>query len=150
MENRNIEKCNVILITIDSLRTDHMSCYGYERKTTPNIDNFAQENILYTNAFANGHNTSTSFPAILSSTYPLMYPDSTSSYSKSLSPERIMVAEILKKNGYLTAAFHSTPLLAEYYGYDRGFDIFQDLGASTTLEDKIARNRENKKLGWPK
>ena len=59
------EECNIVLITIDSLRADHLSCYGYNRETTPHIDNFAQESIVFTNAFANGHNTSTSFPAIL-------------------------------------------------------------------------------------
>lgn len=148
MEEVEQDEGNIVLITIDSLRTDHMSCYGYHRKTTPNMDNFSKESILFTNAFANGHNTSTSFPAILSSTYPLMYQDCTSHYFKPLSRERVMIAEILNQNKFLTAASHSTPLLARYYGYHRGFDIFQDLGASEIRDEKIARARTLKKKGF--
>lgn len=142
------DECNIVLITIDSLRTDHMSCYGYHRKTTPNIDEFSKKSIVFTNAFANGHNTSTSFPAILSSTYPLMYQDCTSHYFKPLSRERVMIAEILKQNKFLTAAFHSTPLLAQYYGYHRGFDTYQDLGASEVRDEKIARAHSQNKKGF--
>ena len=146
------EKKKVILITIDSLRADHVSCLGYHRQTTPNMDRLAKEGFVFTQAIANAHNTSTSFPAILSSTYPLMYKDCTSHYFKKLSSSRIMIAEILKENGYTTAAFHSNPLLTQYYGYDRGFDTFQDLGSGKFQEDrtktqkgKLKRKKNNVK-----
>ena len=112
---------NVILITIDTLRADHLSCYGYHRKTSPNIDNLAKNGILFKYAFSNGPWTPFSFPSILTSTYPLQF-----SFDFHLSPERIMISEVLKKNGYFTAAFHSNPYLSSFYGYNRGFDVFSD------------------------
>lgn len=44
------EKENVLLITVDALRADHLSCLGYHRKTTPNIDNLAKSGVLFTQA----------------------------------------------------------------------------------------------------
>ena len=114
------EKTNVMLITIDCLRADHMSCLGYHRKTTPNIDKFARKGILFTQAIANSSFTPGSFPSILTSTYPFMFPDHP---RISL---RVSIAEILKKKGYKTAAFHSNPYLSRYYNYDKGFDYFED------------------------
>lgn len=67
------EKKNVLLITIDALRADHVSCLSYHRKTTPNIDNIAKEGILFSQAIANGHNTAISFLSHLTSAYTLMY-----------------------------------------------------------------------------
>lgn len=113
---------NVILITVDCLRADHLSCYGYHKKTTPNLDRSAKKGILFTQAFSNGPWTPFSFPSILTSTYPLQYPP----LDFHLSPERVMLSEILKENGYSTGAFHSNPYLSSFYGYDRGFEVFND------------------------
>lgn len=114
-------KKNILLITIDSLRADHLSCLGYYRETTPCIDNLAQNGFLFTQAIANGPETSTSVPALLTSTHPLMY-----GYHPHLSKSKTTVAEVLRDDGYNTAAFHSNPFLSKHYGYDRGFDTFQD------------------------
>jgi len=114
-------KKNVLLITIDSLRADHVSCLGYYRKTTPFIDNLAKTGFLFTEAIANGSQTPTSVPALLTSSYPSMY-----GYSLHLSKSKTPIAEVLRASGYHTAAFHSNPYLSKYYGYDRGFDTFQD------------------------
>ena len=62
---------NVILITIDSLRADHLSCLGYPRKATPNLDNLAKEGILFKNAISCGPDTPTSIVPLLTSTYVL-------------------------------------------------------------------------------
>lgn len=64
---------NVLLITIDSVRADHLSCYGYNRKTSPNIDSLAQNGVLFEQAIANGPYTRASFPGILTSTYPFSF-----------------------------------------------------------------------------
>lgn len=115
------EKKNVLLITIDSLRADHVSCLGYHRETTPAIDNLAQTGFLFTQAIANGSTTPTSFPSLLTSSYPSMY-----GYQPHLSKSRTTIAEVLRASGHHTAAFHSNPYLSRYYGYDRGFDTFED------------------------
>ena len=113
---------NVILITIDCLRADHLGCLGYSKNTSPNIDDLAQKGALFTQAFSNGSDTLQSFPSILTSTYSLMYGDS----GRPLSEQRITIAETLKKYGYSTAAFHSNPYLTSYSNYNRGFDTFED------------------------
>lgn len=111
---------NVILITIDCLRADHLSCYGYHRETTPFIDSLANEGIIFRRAYANGPFTVAAFPAILTSTYPL------ESGRYITLENRIFVSEILREKGIKTAAIHSNPYLSEVYGYNRGFDYFED------------------------
>ena len=64
---------NVVLITIDTVRPDHLGCYGYLRARTPNIDRIAGESVVFTQAITNGSYTKPAFPAILSSTYASMY-----------------------------------------------------------------------------
>jgi len=120
---------NVILITVDSLRADHLSCYGYEKETSPNIDRFAKGGVLFKQAISNGGHTRIAFPTILTSTYffshrflkrinkrPTIY----------LFGDRPYLPDILKRNGYKTAGFHSNPFLTKRYGYSRGFDILLD------------------------
>lgn len=116
---------NIVLITIDCLRADHLSCFCYHRKTTPNIDELAKRGVLFSTAISNGPYTAMSFPSILTSTYALMYPRFKEN-GLLLTGERTSIAEVLKRNGYATAAFHSNPLLATYFGYRRGFDVFED------------------------
>lgn len=122
---------NVVLITIDSLRADHLSCLGYHRKTSPVLDEIAKKGVLFTHAFSNASQTPTSFPSILMSTYPLM---SNYENGQSFSVKKTMISEILGKEGYSTGAFHCNPYLSSFYGYDRGFDTFNDLGIKEHLE----------------
>ncbi len=112
---------HAILITVDSLRPDHLGCLGYPRQTSPNIDRLARAGALFSQAIANGVGTPASFPSIITSTYPLMY----GGYEY-LSRSRLTIAEALKANGFATAAFHSSPFLSRIYGYKRGFDFFYD------------------------
>ena len=135
---------NIILITIDSLRADHISCLGYSRLTTPNLDNIANEGILFTQAIATGPETRPSITSILTSTYPLMY----GGYSSFFNKRRISLAEILKENGYTTAAFHSNPYLSKFYGYDRGFDIFQDFLKVSPLREEVKKFKEYIKIKY--
>ena len=128
------EKLNVMLITIDCLRADHVSCLGYVRKTTPNLDNFAKKGVLFTQAIANGSSTPTSFPSIITSTYPLMYPD-----YPHISKFRTTIVEVLKENGYKTAGFHSNPYTSRYYHYDRGFEVFEDFLFPQIDEKRVSK-----------
>ena len=68
-----LDKPNVILIVIDSLRPDHLSCYGYERDTSPNIDNLAKEATMFTQAIAAGGCTIESVASILTGTYSFIH-----------------------------------------------------------------------------
>ncbi len=119
-DNSNPSIRNLILITVDCLRADHLHCYNYPRNTTPFIDGLAEKGALFTSVFANGPFTAAAFPALLTSTYAL---DS----GKYITLEnRTFVSEILQKNGIKTAAIHSNPYLSSHYGYNRGFDYFED------------------------
>lgn len=128
------EKLNMMLITIDCLRADHVSCLGYVRKTTPNLDNFAKKGVLFTQAIANGSSTPTSFLSIVTSTYPLKYPD-----YPHISKFRTTIAEVLKENGYKTAGFHSNPYTSRYYHYDRGFEVFEDFLSPQIDEKRVSK-----------
>lgn len=117
-----LETPNIILITVDSLRADHLGCYGYSRNTSPNIDSLASRGALFLEAISNGGQTPDAFPVILASTLPSVERVRT----KAAPPPGTALAELLREAGYQTAAFHSNPFLSRFYGYGRGFDIFSD------------------------
>ena len=113
---------NIILITIDSLRYDHLGCYGYHRNTSPNIDALAARGVKFMQAISNGGNTAYAFPSILASALPpLGKTESKAGFKASAT-----LSGLLRSDGYSTAAFHSNPLLSHFYGYGEGFDIFDD------------------------
>jgi len=113
---------NVILITIDCLRFDHLGCYGYSRNTSPNIDNLASQGALFLEAISNGGRTPDSFPSILASQLP---PIDNKEYEQ-IMQQNLTLAELLREVGYWTIAFHDNPFLSRYYHYNSGFDIFED------------------------
>lgn len=123
---------NVLLVTVDSLRADHLGCYGYNRETTPVLDDMAAGSNLFTNVFAHSGTTRTSFPAILTSSYALMY----GGYER-VSDRRTVVAEPLSEAGYQTAGFHSNLFLSADFGYDRGFDTFYDSKSDPSFTAKL-------------
>jgi len=117
-----MEVSNIILITIDSLRYDHLGCYGYARNTSPNIDSLAARGVKFLQAISNGGGTPTAFPPILASALPPL--DRTE--SGAVLQRSATLAEVLKDAGYQTAAFHSNPFLSRLYGYSKGFDLYDD------------------------
>ncbi|MFP4185695.1 MAG: sulfatase [Thermoplasmata archaeon] len=113
----------VVLITVDSLRADHLGYHGYEKDTSPFLDEFASENTSFKNCTSAGPRTLSSFPCLLSSTYLSSHPFG-KERSERLSEDRVLISEYLED--VETSAFHSNPLISKYYGYDRGFDRFED------------------------
>lgn len=118
-QDERTRRVNVLLITIDCLRPDHMSAYGYERPTTPSLDRLADGSVRFTQVISQGPCTRVSFAAMLSSTYPGMFDG-----FLCLFPKRTVLAEILRSAGYHTVAFGSNPYLSPTYGYDKGFEVF--------------------------
>ena len=111
---------NIILLSADALRADHLSCYGYHRKTSPVLDEFAEESIRFTNAYSASSHTREAVPALLTGEYPDVAVDS----KYHLASETI--ASTLSDEGFATAGFHSNPFISRAYGFDRGFDHFDD------------------------
>lgn len=120
---------NMILITIDALRADHLSFMGYSRNTSPFLHKIAKEGAIFTRAFSNSSWTAAAFPSLFSSDYPVLG-------NKYGIEGRITIQEVLKERGYQTVAFNSNPLLSRYYKYDKGFDYFEDYLGKIYIEDK--------------
>jgi len=112
---------NLVLITIDCLRADHLGCLGYPKKITPNLDRLASTGTLFTQAISVSHGTPSSFISIFASAYPLMYKG-----RLWLTDYRTTLAQLLKEHGYHTAGFHSNPYLSSCCGFSKGFETFHD------------------------
>ena len=110
---------NVILITLDTVRADHLGCYGYSRPTTPNLDQLAKECVRFSRAFAQSSNCPASHASILTSRYPSSH--GVFGWEWKLSAEVPTLAEVLKEGRYQTAMF--SPLgMGQGNALNQGFD----------------------------
>jgi arylsulfatase A-like enzyme/Tfp pilus assembly protein PilF len=116
---------NVLLITIDTLRADRLSCYGSKHLKTPNIDSLAKKGILFSRAFANTSTTLPSHTNILLGTTPLDH-GVHDILNFIVSEEYLTLAEHLKSQGYSTEAIVSAYSLDSRFGLDQGFDVYDD------------------------
>jgi arylsulfatase A-like enzyme len=126
---------NIVLILIDTLRADHLGCYGYARRTSPTIDRLAAEGAMFEQAIASSSWTVPSTMSLLSSLYePVHGVDSLQSRYALAHP---LLAEVLARAGYKTAGFFAGDTLHPMFGFDRGFDTYSDCrsGGEMTLED---------------
>ena len=116
---------NVILISIDTLRSDHLSCYGYARKTSPNIDAFGRDCVLFRNAIAPAPSTLPSHASMLTSLIP---PHHGASFPlKRPIPKKIeTLAEILRRYGYRAVSYHGGAKMAPEFGFGQGFEIYEE------------------------
>lgn len=114
---------SLVLITVDCLRADHVGFLGYQRPTTPCLDSLAETSQVFQEALATGSPTYYSFPGIMASRYPLALGRETIGLSRN----ETTLATCLKHAGYRTAAFTGgNPYLSRHFGYDSGFDHFED------------------------
>jgi arylsulfatase A-like enzyme len=131
---------NVLLITIDSLRADYQELINIEVDPLAIMNECLDETVEFSQAIANGPNTPSSFPTILTSTHPMMY----GGY-RYLDERRPFVAETFRKAGYDTVAYHSNPHLGKDHNYQTGFKIFNDsaegsdtvAGLKNRVEDRL-------------
>jgi arylsulfatase A-like enzyme/Tfp pilus assembly protein PilF len=116
---------NVVLITIDTLRADHVGCYGYKQIKTPNMDGLAADGARFERAFAVVPVTLPSHSSILTSTYPMFSGMHDFSANK-LSPLQPTLASVLKQSGYETGAVVAAAVLDSRFGLNQGFDFYYD------------------------
>lgn len=121
------EKQNVILILVDTLRADHLSCYGYERKTTPNIDEFAKDSIVFKNAFSTSPWTTASIGSMLTSQYPRSL--GITSEPVVLNDKFVTLAELFKEEDYMTMGIVSCTYVSSSLGFNQGFDGYDEAEA---------------------
>jgi arylsulfatase A-like enzyme len=127
---------NIFLITIESLRTDHVGCYGYERDTTPALDALANEGILYENCYSVTSWTLAAHASLFTGLYPtaanVIFP------KDRLDPAYTTIAEALSDAGYETTAIVSGPYLRKAFKLDQGFAEY---------DDSIAAPPDRKRVG---
>ena len=116
---------NVILVTIDTLRPDHLGCYGYRNVETPNIDALAAGGVLFQHAFSAVPVTLPSHASILTGTYP-MYSGMHDFSGNKLNPKQPTLASVLHDHGYATGAVIGAAVLDSRFGLDHGFDLYYD------------------------
>ena len=127
---------NIILISIDTLRVDHVSSYGYHRDTTPNLDRLAEEGVRFTNAYSTAAWTPPAHASMLTGLYPSMH--QAVDY-KSLSPRIPTIAEVLRKNGYQTVGFVNNPAVGAFVGLERGHEAFYEIWKGVTSKNPMLR-----------
>jgi choline-sulfatase len=131
---------NVFLITIDTLRVDHLHCYGYGRIQTPALDQLAAEGIRFTQAFTPSPITNSSHASILTGLLPSSH--GVSDFGVPLAAGHTTLAQLLQKRDYRTAAFIGAVILDSKSlapGFDRGFDFYDNFLAQTESKSRWGR-----------
>lgn len=127
----------VVLVSLDTLRADHLGCYGYTRKTTPAIDSLAEKSALFLNTYASSPWTLPSHVSLLTSLHgvrhQVYYED------ERMSPDLITLADIMRSKGFMTAAFTDGGFVSSVYGFSKGFDAYHERENAVTGHDSAMR-----------
>lgn len=145
---------NILLISIDTLRADHLGCYGYVRKITPNLDRLSAEGVLFENAFCVMPSTLPSHASILFGTWPRIH-GCTNNHMKIANHTLSYLPRVMKEAGYSTAAFVSAFHVGEELEEFGGFDQFDwpklDRTSDITLDHArgwLKQNGDKKFFLW--
>ena len=156
------KKPNAILISIDTLRWDHCSVYGYERDTTPMLREFAKRGVLFESAYAPTSSTCPSHATMFTSLHPITHGILLNNGSR-LSPKFETLAECFRTKGYQTAGIVSSFTIHSKFGFSQGFEFYDDnLDESDTSMhravyhghkvpggfDQVARAATEKTIKW--
>jgi len=140
--------CNVVLISIDTLRADHTGFMGYFRNTTPNLDRIAKESIVFNNAFAQMAITAPSHTSIFTSLYASQHGQLRNELK--INDKFIILSEIMKAKGYETVAFVGDGAVDGILGFSKGFELYDDgnVHFSETIPKAInwVENNKHKKF----
>lgn len=142
---RTCGDCNVILVSIDTLRQDHVGVYGYERDTTPAVDAFAADSVRFDTAIAQAPSTLPSHASIFTSMIPEHH-RALHALDQPIPAEAVTLAEILWQAGFRTGGFTAGAQMHRKYGVDQGFDVFANFEGTHTHErrffDIVAQGKE--------
>lgn len=120
---------NIIFICIDALRADHLGCYGYDRNTSPFLDQLAEKSILFQKTITQSSWTKTSVATFMTSKFQTL--TDVAEDEDKLSLNVITLAEVLKNNGYTTVGYVSNPWLKTRFGFSQGFDYYNEDSVKT-------------------
>lgn len=144
-------KVNVVLVSIDTLRADHLGCYGYRPPTSPWIDAFSHEALLYEESIAAAPSTLPSHASMLTS---LVGPHHGASIARGtgLALAHLTLAEVLREHGYATASWNGGAQLDALYGLDQGFELYDSVNPQNRPKSKRSVDRLDqtvtKGLAW--
>lgn len=124
---------SIVLVSLDTLRADHLSVYGYQRETSPVLDRFASEAIRFEEALAQAPGTLTSHLSLFTSLYPPQFGITRRdgrNWNQAVTTLRlrdsvVTLAEILREHGYRTIAFTDGGAVSPRYGFDQGFELYR-------------------------
>src|SRR5215472_12279582 len=125
---------NLVVITIDTLRADHLGCYGYKQIQTSNIDRLAGDSVKFEHAFTPIAITLPSHTVIFTGTYPMLNGMHDFSGNR-LGAQQQTLASVLKAHGYTTGAVVASAVLDSRFGLNRGFDFYYDHFDFNRLEE---------------
>ena len=115
---------NIVLIVIDTLRADHLSHYGYGRPTAPALDGFAETATLFTDCTSPAPWTVPSVASVMTGLHPARHRLHRMGFA--LPEDLVTVAEVLQDGGWQTAAASFNPYIRPDFGFDQGFDLFEN------------------------
>ncbi|MCP4203992.1 MAG: sulfatase [bacterium] len=118
---------NLILISIDTLRSDHLGCYGYNRPTSPALDRLCEDSVVYSEAIAQAPSTLHSHASIFTSLIPHHHGASWGGRTR-LADECLTLAEVAQEAGMATGAFTGGGQMDKIFGLDQGFDSYNQPG----------------------
>ncbi|MFC6861874.1 sulfatase [Halomicroarcula sp. GCM10025817] len=131
-------KPNILLVVMDSVSADRLSCYGYHRSTTPEIDAFAENSTVYENAIANSSWTVPTHGTLFTGRCPSEH-GAHACHKRFSVPDSYALAGRLSDNGYRTVGLSTNPWISTDFDYDTGFDDFQDVRVPLPFDTKRPR-----------
>jgi arylsulfatase A-like enzyme len=137
-----MSKKNIILISLDEVRPDHLSCYGYKKIKTSNIDSIAEQGVIFETCISSADFTPVAMGSVITGKYPNKH-GMRDAYSYLRGPT---IAEILKKEGYSTAGFVGNGLLAERAGFRESFDYWSETSKESSWMEIIYPENEDKEM----
>jgi arylsulfatase A-like enzyme len=134
------QQMNLLLILVDTLRADHLGCYGYRRPTSPHIDRLASESVVFERAYSHSPWTMPSVGSLFTSLEPKDHGIAT--WKQPLDERLLTLAEHLRAHGYRTEGYVSHGVLAPLYNFDQGFDVYDSSVVDGRMPRKVSTARE--------
>jgi len=123
----------VILISLDTLRADHLGCYGYDRETSPNMDALTHDGVMFNNVYATSPWTLPSHVSMLTALdcvhHQVVFED------EKMNPAFPTLADCLRGEGFFCSAFTGGGFVSSIYGFSKGFDTYEEGAGSVTLRN---------------
>lgn len=138
---------NVILLVMDTVRADRCSVHGYERPTTPYLEEFAEDAVVFDQAWSPAPWTAPSHASLFTGLLPARH-GLRAGVSRHLSDARETLAETLREAGWATAGFSNAPPVSRAYGFDQGFELFREMFSDPGWTHPPARRTHQFAAEW--